>query len=214
MKAQPTLPSWLNMGDAAPAETLGRAVPGFDRALSLSPLQRVQHLRTAGLTEAHGAGRPVDHIWRMFLQGSGPSTVVIDATALDPESLMASAILDGAPWLVAEGVMIAMGLRDSGTIELRLADDQAGHEGAFLNTVDSIRSLAHVSVPGRSVEVKRSSQPTCWGDRQTALETQLVHDSETWCRIALCFAGEQATGASLISLRQGLTQRGLVPMPP
>ena len=209
MSAQPTLPSWLNMGDATPAKTLGDALPGYDRAQSLSPLQRVQYLRTAGLAESHGAGLPVDQIWRIFLRGNGPSTIVIDAAGLDPESLGASAVLDGAPWLVVEGVMIALGLRDSGTIELRLTEDQAGHEAAFLNTVDSFRSLARISTPGRSLEVKRVSQPTCWGDRQPAPETQLVHDPETWCRIALSFAGEQATGASLITLRQGLKQRGL-----
>ena len=212
MSAQPTLPSWLTMGDTAPASTLGRAVPGLDKAQALSPMQRVQHLRTAGLAESHGAGHPIDHIWRTFLQGNGPSTIVIDATGLDPDSLVASSVLDGAPWLVAEGVMIALGLRDSGTIELRLTEDQAGHEAAFLNTVDSIRSLAGISVPGRTLEVKRASQPTCWGDRQPDPETQLVHDPETWCRIALSFAGEQAGHASLITLRQGLTQRGLAQM--
>lgn len=213
MSAQPTLPAWLTMGDATPAKTIGDAVPGLERAQTLSPLQRVQYLRTAALSESHGAGVPIDQIWRMFLRGNGPSTIIIDATGLDPESLGSSTVLDGAPWLVAEGVMIALGLRDSGTIELRLTEDQAGDEATFLNTVDSIRSLAQISVPGRSLEVKRASQPTCWGDRQPAPETQLVHDPETWCRIALSFAGEQATGASLITLRQGLKQRGLVQMP-
>ena len=212
MSAQPTLPSWLNMGDATPAQTLGDALPGFDWAQTLSPLQRVQHLQTAALAESHGSGQPIDYIWRTFLRGNGPSTVVIDATVLDPESLGAPAVLDGAPWLVAEGVMIALGLRNSGTIELRLPEDQAGHEAAFLNSVDSIRSLARISAPGRSLEIKRVSRPTCWGDRLPDPETRLVHDPETWCRIALSFAGEPETGASLITLRQGLKQRGLVQM--
>ena len=212
MSGQLALPTWLNMGDATPAQTLGDALPGFERAQTLSPLQRVQHLQTAALAESHGSGQPVDHIWRNFLRGNGPSTIVIDATGLDPESLGAYAVLDGAPWLVAEGVIIALGLRNSGTIELRLPEDRAGHEAAFLNSVDSIRSLARITKPGRSLEIKRVSRPTCWGDRQPAPETRLVHDPETWCRIALSFAGESKTEGSLITLRQGLEQRGLVQM--
>ncbi len=40
-------------------------------------------------------------------------------------------MLDRAPWLLAEGVLIAAGLRDSRTVELRLPAELTGHEAAF-----------------------------------------------------------------------------------
>ena len=118
--------------------------------------------------------------------------------------------LDSAPWLVAEGVLIAAGLRDSLKVELRLPAELTGHEGPLLNAVDAIRSLAQVAVPRRQVEVVRHSRPSCWGERQVADGSRLIHTPETWCRIALLFAGASGPDVSLLTLRRGMKQRGLV----
>ena len=113
------LPAWLDAGAnalsgaAPPAPTLEGAMPGLARAQSLTPLQRLQRLQQADLAECGGAGEPVHLAWRQFLRGRGPSTLVIDATSFDARSRGAAAVLDGAPWLLAEGVLIAAGLRDS-----------------------------------------------------------------------------------------------------
>ncbi len=77
---------------------------------------------------------------------------------------MVGVALDDAPWLLAEGVLIAAGLRDSNTIELCLPADLQGHEAALLNAVDAIRSLARIATPGRQVEVHRNCTPGCWGE--------------------------------------------------
>ena len=74
-------------------------------------------------------------------------------------------MLDGAPWLLAEGVLIAAGLRDSRKVELRLPAELNGHEAALLNAVDAIRSLAQVAAPSRQIEVLRNCKPSCWGER-------------------------------------------------
>ena len=119
-------------------------------------------------------------------------------------------MLDGAPWLLAEGVLIAAGLRDSHTVELRLPAELTGHEAAFLNAVDAIRSLAQIATPRMQLEVQRDSQPGCWGEGQATDGSRLVHTPETWCRLALLFAGASGLDASLLTLRRGMKQRGLV----
>ena len=88
--------------------------------------------------------------------------LVIDATELDVRARGAAAVLDGAPWLLAEGVLIAAGLRDSHKVELRLPAELTGHEAALLNAVDAIRSLAQVATPRRQIEVQRNCRPSCW----------------------------------------------------
>ena len=77
--------------------------------------------------------------------------------------------------------MIAAGLRDSLTVELQLPGGLTGHEGPLLNAVDAIRSLAQIAVPRRHVEVVRGSRPSCWGERQVADGSRLIHTPETWC---------------------------------
>ncbi len=210
------LPTWLDVdaaalsGAVAPAQTLAGALPGYSQAQSLTPMQRLQRIQSSGLAECGGAGEPVYFAWRQFLRGHGSSTLVIDASGFDERALGAAAVLDGASWLLAEGVLIALGLRDSDRIELRLPADLTGHEMAFLNTVDAIRSLAQIAVPGRHVEVVRNSRPSCWGEGQATDGSRLTHTPETWCRIALLFAGASGLDASLLTLRRGMTQRGLV----
>ena len=210
------LPAWLDAGAAAlagavpPAQTLAGALPGFTQAQSLTPLQRLQRVQESGLAECGGAGEPIYLAWRQFLRGHGPSVLVIDATGLDVRARGTAAVLDSAPWLVAEGVLIAIGLRDSLKVELRLPAELTGHEVAFLNAVDAIRSLAQVAVPGRQVEVLRNSRPSCWGEGHATDGSRLIHTPETWCRIALLFAGASGLDASLLTLRRGMKQRGLV----
>jgi NADPH-dependent glutamate synthase beta subunit-like oxidoreductase len=58
--------------------------------------------------------------------------------------------------------------------------------------------------------VVRDSLPSCWGERPVADGSRLVHTPETWCRIALLFAGASGLDASLLTLRRGMKQRGLV----
>ena len=113
----PVLPAWLDAGTAPPAATLDAALPGLARAQAMSPLQRLQHVQRSGLAECGAAGEPVHLAWRRFLRGHGPSTLVIDAASYDERSLGAAAVLERAPFLLAEGVAIALGLRDSMTIE-------------------------------------------------------------------------------------------------
>ena len=140
------LPTWLDAGAAAlagavpPAQTLAGALPGLAQAQSLTPLQRLQRVQASGLAECDGAGEPIYLAWRQFLRGRGPSVLVIDATGLDVRARGTAAVLDSAPWLLAEGVLIAAGLRDSLKVELRLPAELTGREAAFLNTVDAIRS--------------------------------------------------------------------------
>ena len=210
------LPAWLD-GDAAalsgaapPAATLAGAMPGLAKARSMTPLQRLQHVQQAGLGESAAAGEPIHLAWRRFLRAHGPSVLVIDATGLDVRARGTAAILDGAPWLLAEGVLIALGLRESSRIELRLPAELNGHEAPLLNAVDAIRSLANITVSRRQVEVRRDCRPSCWGEGQAGDGSRLAHTPETWCRIALLFAGAPNLDASLLTLRRGMKQRGLV----
>ena len=112
------LPAWLDQaaatlaGTVPPAQTLAGALPAFTRALSLTPLERLQIIQESGISECGLSGEPVHLAWRQFLRGFGPSVLVIDATVLDPHSQSSPMVLQKAPWLIAEGVMIAFGLRD------------------------------------------------------------------------------------------------------
>ena len=210
------LPAWLDAARPLWRAPCRRRRPSparcraSHRAQSLTPMQRLQRVQESGLAECGGAGEPIHLAWRQFLRGHGPSVLVIDATGLDVRARGTAAVLDGAPWLLAEGVLIAVGLRDSLKVELRLPAELTGHEVAFLNAVDAIRSLAQVAVPGRQVEVLRDSQPGCWGEGRPNDGSRLIHTPETWCRIALLFAGMSGLDASLLTLRRGMKQRGLV----
>jgi NADH-quinone oxidoreductase subunit F len=210
------LPSWLDAGAAAlagavpPKPTLSEALPGLAQAQAMTPLQRLQRLQESNLAECGGAGEPIHLAWRQFLRGHGPSVLVIDATGFDARARGATAVLDGASWLLAEGVLIAAGLRDSRKVELRLPAELTGREAPFLNTVDAIRSLAQVSSPRMQLEVQRSSRRGCWGEVYATEGSRLIHTPETWCRIALLFAGASGLDASLLTLRRGMKQRGLV----
>ena len=76
-------------------------------------MQRLQRVQESGLAESSGAGEPIYLAWRRFLRGAGPAVLVIDATGLDVRARGTAAVLDGAPRLLVEGVLIAAGLRDS-----------------------------------------------------------------------------------------------------
>ena len=210
------LPTWLDAGAAAlsgtvpPAPTLEGALPGLAKARALAPLHRLQRVQESGLAECGAAGEPVHLAWRQFLRGRGPSVLVIDATDFDLRARGSAAVLDGAPWLLAEGVLIAAGLRDSRKVELRLPAELTGREAAFLNTAEAIRSLAQVAAPRMQLEVQRNSRRSCWGERQASDGSRLSHTPETWCRIALLFAGSSSLDASLLTLRRGMKERGLV----
>ena len=127
-----------------------------------------------------------------------------------PRARGAAAVLDSAPWLLAEGVLIAAGLRDTLTVELRLPAELSGREAPLLNAVDAIRSLAQIAAPRRQVQVLRDCRPSCWGERAAGDGSRLVHTPETWCRIARLFAGASGLDGSLLTLRRGMKQRGLV----
>ena len=135
---------------------------------------------------------------------------MIDATDFDPRALGSAAVLESATWLLAEGLLIAASLRDSRKVELRLPAELTGHEAAFLNTAEAIQRLKQASVPHIQLEVLRNSRPSCWGEGQASDRSRLIHTPETWCRIALLFAGAPDLDASLLTLRGGTTQRGLV----
>ncbi|MBP0464199.1 FAD-dependent oxidoreductase [Roseomonas sp. PWR1] len=216
MSDLPSLPAWLAAGDAGlsgaapPAPTLDAALPGYAHARALSPLQRLQVLQGASLAECGGGGEPVHLEWRRFLRGHGPSTLVVDATAFDERAEAAATVLARAPWLLAEGLLIAAGLRDSGTIELRVPPELTGREAPFLNAVDAIRALAQVSGPRKRIEVLRDRKPGCWAEGPDGDASRLVHTPETWCRIARLFAGAGDRDGSLLTLRRGVKQRGLV----
>ena len=212
----PMLPNWLDAdaaalsGAVAPAATLAAALPGLARAQALTPQQRLQRMQQSGLAECGAAGEPVHLAWRRFLRGHGPSVLVIDATSFDARSLGPAAVLDRAPWLLAEGVLIAAGLRDSLTIEVRLPAELVGHEAALLNAADALRTLANIQVAKRRIDVQRNCKPSCWAEPATSDASRLVHTPETWCRIALLFAGASGVNAALLTLGRGLRQRGLV----
>jgi NADPH-dependent glutamate synthase beta subunit-like oxidoreductase/NADH:ubiquinone oxidoreductase subunit F (NADH-binding)/formate hydrogenlyase subunit 6/NADH:ubiquinone oxidoreductase subunit I len=212
------LPAWLDAGAAAlagavpPAPTFAGALPGLSRALLLNPLQRLQRLQETGLAECGFTGEPLYHSWRQFLRGHGASTLVVDATGLDPRARGTAAVLDSAPWLLAEGLLIAAGLRNTGKVELRLPAELTGHEAGFLNALDTIRQRGFAGGRRLQVEVRRNCSPSCWSDGHAADGARLTHTPETWCRVALLFAAgnDAALDASLLTLRRGLKQRGLI----
>ncbi len=211
-----SVPTWLDAGAATlagaapPAQTLAAALPGLAQAQSLTPAQRVQRVQESGLAECGRAGEPLYLAWRQFLRGRGPSVLVIDATDFDPRALGSAAVLESATWLLAEGLLIAASLRDSRKVELRLPAELTGHEAVFLNTAEAIQRLKQASVPHIQLEVLRNSRPSCWGEGQASDRSRLVHTPETWCRIALLFAGVADLNALLLTLRGGTEQRGLV----
>ena len=135
----PMLPGWLDAdatalsGAAPPAASLTDALPGLACAQSLTAMQRLQRVQESGLAEWGAAGEPIHLAWRRFLRGRGPSVLVIDATDFDARARGSAAVLDGATWLLAEGVLIAAGLRDSRKVELRLPAELTGREAAFLD---------------------------------------------------------------------------------
>jgi NADH-quinone oxidoreductase subunit F len=210
------LPGWLDAREGAlagaepPAQTLAGMLPGLAHARSLTPMRRLQRVRESALAESGGAGEPVYLAWLRFLRGHGPSALVIDATDLDARARGSGAILDGAPWRMIEGVLIGAALRDTRAVELRLPPELAGHEAAFLNAVDAIRSRAQIAAPRMQLEVRHGSRPDCWGEGRPTDGSRLVHTPETWCRIALQFAGATGLDASLLTLRRGMKERGLV----
>ena len=107
------LPAWLDAGAAAldgaspQAQTLEGFLPGLANAQILTPLQRLQRIQESGLSECGGAGEPVYLAWRQFLRGHGPSSLIIDATSFDIHSINSLTVLKNAPWLMAEGIIIA-----------------------------------------------------------------------------------------------------------
>ena len=210
------LPAWLDADAAAlsgavpPAATIAGAMPGLAKAQSLTPLQRLQFVQQSGLAECGGAGEPIHLAWRRFLRGRGASVLVIDATSLDVHARGSAAVLDGAPWLLAEGLLIAAGLRDSMLVELRLPAELTGREAAFLNAVDAIRSLAQVTGPrkrsGSAARLPAELLGRGTGRRRVAAGPyagNLVPDRVAVCRHAW-------VDASLLTLRRGMKQRGLV----
>jgi NADH-quinone oxidoreductase subunit F len=216
MSDKSRLPAWLDAnaavlsGTTRPAPTLTKALPGLAQARSLTPIQRLHRLQESNLMECGGTGEPVYLAWRQFLRARGPSVLVIDATDFDPHARGSDAVLSGASWLLAEGVLIAAGLRDSLTVELHLPAELKGREAVFLNTADAIRSLAQIASPRMKIEVHRNRRRTCWGEGRPKTGSHLLHTPETWCRVALLFAGASPLAASFLTLRSGTNQRGLV----
>jgi NADPH-dependent glutamate synthase beta subunit-like oxidoreductase/formate hydrogenlyase subunit 6/NADH:ubiquinone oxidoreductase subunit I len=212
------LPAWLDAGAAAlagavpPAPTLAGALPGLNQAQQLNPLQCLQRLQESGLTRCGFSGEPIYLAWRQFLRGHGASTLVIDATSLDARARASETVLASTPWLLAEGLLIAAGLRDTRKVELRLPPELTGQEAKFLNALDAIRQKGFAGGRRLQVEVKRNSHPSCWSDGHATDSDRLVHTPETWCRIALLFAGQsiESLDAGLLTLRRGLKQRGLI----
>ncbi len=230
------LPAWLDAdavalaGASPPAPTLAGALPGLFRAQAKNPLQRLQLLQDSGLAECGFAGEPLYHAWRQFLRGHGASALVVDAAGLDPRAKGSAAVLDGAPWLLAEGLMIAAGLRHSQRLVLRLPPELTGHEAGLLNALDTIRSRGFSGGRRFQIEVQRDSLPSGRGEGYSTDGTRLIHTPETWCRVARLFASQDEAEAdtrlstefglgfakphtperALLTLRRGLKQRGLI----
>lgn len=203
-----SLPAWL--GTVAPPR-----LPGLVRATMLDPLQRLALVQESGLAECGCAGEPLYQSWRQFLRGQGTSLLVVDAAASDPRSLAAAAVFDGAPWLLAEGLLIAAGLRGTVNVELRLPAELTGREAGLLNALDTIRLRGLAPGLRLKVEVRRDSLPSPWGEGHAGDGRRLLHTPETWCRIALLFAQQDTAAAAvddraLLTLRRGLRSRGLI----
>ena len=169
MSDLPKLPAWLDAGAATlagampPAKTLTAALPGYTRAPSLRPCSACSVCRRRA--SASALARRADPPRMATIPAwSRPFGARDRCDRVDVRSRGAVAVLDGAPWLLAEGVLIAAGLRDSLKVELRLPAELNGHEVALLNAVDAICSLAQVAVRRRQVVVRRDSRPSCWGE--------------------------------------------------
>lgn len=205
------LPGWLDGGAASGPLSL----PGLKNAQNLSPLQRLAVLRESGLAECGFAGELLHPTWRHFLRGHGASELVVDAAAPDPRARGAASVLEKTPLLLAEGLLIAAGLRDSKRAILRLPEELAGLEVGLLNALDAIR-LSGLSQGRRlTVEVRRNALPSPWGEGHATDGAQLIHTPETWCRVAMAFATQEGAwdavaGKSLLTLRRGLKERGLI----
>jgi NADPH-dependent glutamate synthase beta subunit-like oxidoreductase/NADH:ubiquinone oxidoreductase subunit F (NADH-binding) len=215
------LPAWLDAdaaalaGAVAPAPTLAGALPGLAQAQQLNPLQCLQRLQESGLTRCGFSGEPIYLAWRQFLRGHGGSTLVIDATSLDARARANETVLNSAPWRLAEGLLIAAGLRPDNSVrkvELRLPPELTGREAQFLNALDAIRQRGFAGGRRLQVEVLRNSRPSCWSEGHDTDSDRLAHTPETWCRIALLFAGQsvETLDAGLLTLRRGMKQRGLI----
>ena len=210
------LPEWLDVGatilagDLQARRSIADVLPGLEKAQGLTAIQRLRIVQESGLSECGTSGEPVFSSWRQFLRGRGSSVLVIDATDLDLRAQGSATILDTASMLMAEGLLIAAGLRDSLEVELHLPAELTGHEAAFLNTVDEIRLLAEITIPRRQIKVIYDCKSNYWSDNQSADKSRLTHTPETWCRIALLFAGKSDLYSSLLTLRRGMKQRGLV----
>ncbi|HZV55521.1 MAG TPA: FAD-dependent oxidoreductase [Rhodocyclaceae bacterium] len=212
------LPAWLDAGAAAlaggvsPALTLAGPLPGLTQAQALNPLQRLQRLQESGLAECGFAGEPLYHAWRQFLRGHGASLLVVDAAGLDGRAQGSAKVLDSAPWRLAEGLLIAAGLRDTSKVELRLPAELTGREAGLLNALDAIRRSGITGGRRLQVEVKRNSLPSPWGEGQASDGARLTHMPETWCRVAQLFGGDAKStfDGALLTLRRGLRQRGLI----
>jgi NADPH-dependent glutamate synthase beta subunit-like oxidoreductase/formate hydrogenlyase subunit 6/NADH:ubiquinone oxidoreductase subunit I len=207
MNTPDMLPAWLDAGAAVPPEP---TFPGFDCARGMNPLLRLALLQASGLVECGFGGEPLYHAWRRFLRGHGASVLVVDAAGLDARARGNAAVLDGAPWLLAEGLLIAAGLRDTTRVELRLPPELTGREVGLLNVLDTIRIRGLAAGRRLQVEVRRDSRPSPWADAGDG--ARLTHAPETWCRVALLFAGQDAavTDGALLTLRRGLKRRGLI----
>lgn len=215
------LPVWLDTDAAAlagvvtPGPTFAGALPGLAQAQQLNPLQCLQRLQEAGLTRCGYSGEPIYLSWRQFLRGHGAATLVIDATSLDDRARANETVLGSAPWLLAEGLLIAAGLRPGSNvrkIELRLSPELTGREARLLNALDAMRLKGFTGGRRLQVDVLRNCRPGCWSDGHAGARDRLVHLPETWCRIALLFAGQDPASldAGLLTLRRGMKQRGLI----
>jgi NADPH-dependent glutamate synthase beta subunit-like oxidoreductase/NADH:ubiquinone oxidoreductase subunit F (NADH-binding)/formate hydrogenlyase subunit 6/NADH:ubiquinone oxidoreductase subunit I len=204
------LPAWLEAGGALQG---ANPLPGLMRARALNPLQRLSVLRDKTPSECGFAGEPLYPAWRRFLRGSGPSFLVVDAATPDPHALSAAAILERAPMLLAEGLLIAAGLRGSEKLRLRLPESFSGREAGLFNALDEIRARGLCGGRRLKVEVERGALPTIYGEGHETDGQALCHTAETWCRVALAFAAEpseETEDAILLTLRRGLRARGLI----
>jgi NADPH-dependent glutamate synthase beta subunit-like oxidoreductase/NADH:ubiquinone oxidoreductase subunit F (NADH-binding)/formate hydrogenlyase subunit 6/NADH:ubiquinone oxidoreductase subunit I len=204
------LPAWLEAGGALQGTD---PMPGLMRARALNPLQRLALLRDKALSECGFAGEPLYPAWRRFLRGSGPSLLVVDAATPDPHALSAATILDRSPMLLAEGLLIAAGLRSSEKLRLRLPEAFSGREAGLFNALDEIRARGLCGGRRLKVEVERAALPTIYGEGHETDGQQLCHTAETWCRVALAFgagSADENEDAILLTLRRGLRARGLI----
>ena len=193
------LPAWLDAGAnalsgaAPPAPTLEGALPGLARAQSLTPLQRLQRLQQSGLAECGGAGEPIHLAWRQFLRGRGPSVLVIDATG----------VRRALPRLGRRPRRRAVAARRGGSDRGRPARQPQGR-AAPAGGADRPRGgpperrrLHPLARPGRhsppAGEGAARLPAELLGEGRPADASRLVHTPETWCRIALLFAGRART---------------------